>query len=165
MKTLKIIFNGTWTAIICAIIYGIAHDMVTAHVSLPYFTKGHYDYLHSPHAWQYALYWGIVATWWMGAFLGFIYGIICAIKDRNITIKQYFKRYSLVMVINFLIAMIALIIGWFAYPNFYPLIEIPHEETRAFIAAAWAHSASYIFAVILSTVLCCYTLFSLRVRI
>ncbi len=160
MKSFKIIFNALWVAIICAIIYGIAHDMVTAHISLPYFTKGHYDILQSDKAWHYALYWGVVSTWWMGAILGLIYGSICAVKDRHVTIKQYFKRYALIITINFMIAMIALVVGWLIYPNFYPLIELPLEQQRAFTAAIWAHSASYLFGVILTLILCGYTAFS-----
>ncbi len=51
MKTVKIIFNAVWVAILCAIVYGI----------------------------------------------------VCAVKDRDVSIKQYFKRYGLIMSASFII--------------------------------------------------------------
>ncbi|WP_395090968.1 hypothetical protein [Armatimonas sp.] len=51
--------------------YGIAHDQITARVCIEYFTIGHFSPTNI--SWTptvLGLYWGIVATWWVGLFGG-----------------------------------------------------------------------------------------------
>src|SRR5438045_1972073 len=58
--------------VVGAIVYGIMHDMVTAHLCLPYFTVFHPDLFHTVNPWLLALGWGVMATWWMGLFFGIL---------------------------------------------------------------------------------------------
>ena len=50
--------------------YGIVHDQITARICLEYFTIGHPPVFaaNSPTALGFG--WGVIATWWMGVFLG-----------------------------------------------------------------------------------------------
>jgi len=65
-KFLRIVIE----AILLSILYGIAHDMVTAHVWVEYFTVHHAKVVESTNPVVMALVWGVLATWWMGAFAG-----------------------------------------------------------------------------------------------
>lgn len=62
LEALKIIFFG----ILISIAYGIAHDMVTAHVYVEYFTVYHMTVVDSDSPVVMALVWGVIATWWVG---------------------------------------------------------------------------------------------------
>jgi hypothetical protein len=57
-------------AILLSIVYGIAHDMVTAHVWVEYFTVHHAKVVESTSPVVMALVWGVLATWWVGALAG-----------------------------------------------------------------------------------------------
>lgn len=66
VEALKII----GVCVLAAIGYGIAHDLVTAHACVEYFTVGHPDIFGTANPVLLALGWGVIATWWMGAGLG-----------------------------------------------------------------------------------------------
>ena len=54
-------------SVLAAVGYGIAHDSVTAHVCVEYFSVAHppiFGGTHSPIL--LALGWGVIATWWVG---------------------------------------------------------------------------------------------------
>jgi hypothetical protein len=53
-----------------AVVYGILHDQVTARVCLEYFTIGHPPVFATDSPTLLGLGWGIIATWWVGLFLG-----------------------------------------------------------------------------------------------
>ncbi|HUK48266.1 MAG TPA: hypothetical protein VLW06_11765 [Terriglobales bacterium] len=58
-----------------AITYGILHDQVTAHFCVEYFSIAHPIILPLTSPTLLALQWGILATWWVGAFLGLLLAI------------------------------------------------------------------------------------------
>lgn len=66
MEGLKIVLF----AILAAVIYGILHDQITAHVCVEYFTIGHPPLFATQSPFWLAIGWGIVATWWVGLPLG-----------------------------------------------------------------------------------------------
>src|SRR6516164_1800000 len=66
-------FLKVWLlCIFAAVLYGILHDQVTARVCVEYFTIGHPPVFNTTSPTLLALGWGVIATWWMGAFLGLI---------------------------------------------------------------------------------------------
>ena len=65
-----------------AIVYGIAHDLVTAHVCVEYFTIGHPRVIDSTAPVDLALTWGVLATWWVGLGLGLLLGLVCRVGRR-----------------------------------------------------------------------------------
>jgi hypothetical protein len=69
-------FVKIWAAtIVLACAYGIAHDQVTAHLCVEYFTVAHVRVFPTESATLLAMGWGIIATWWMGAALGVIIAV------------------------------------------------------------------------------------------
>lgn len=57
-------------SIAAALIYGIVHDQITVRICLEYFTIGHPPIFHTSSPTLLALGWGVLATWWVGLFLG-----------------------------------------------------------------------------------------------
>jgi hypothetical protein len=74
MESIKIIL----LCILSAVIYGILHDQITARVCVEYFTIGHPPIFHTDSPTLLGLGWGVIATWWVGAFLG----ILAAVAAR-----------------------------------------------------------------------------------
>jgi hypothetical protein len=58
METLKIV----GFAALAAIVYGIGHDQVTAHLCVEYFTIGHPPIFPTASPFLLALGWGVIAT-------------------------------------------------------------------------------------------------------
>jgi len=54
--------------IVAAICYGIIHDQITARICVEYFTIFHPPIFHTQSPTLLGIGWGIVATWWVGAF-------------------------------------------------------------------------------------------------
>ena len=74
MESVKIIL----LCIAAAVLYGIVHDQITARVCVEYFTIGHPPIFHTDSPTLLGLGWGVVATWWVGLFLG----ILAAVAAR-----------------------------------------------------------------------------------
>src|SRR5438552_16041804 len=66
MESLKIIL----LCILAAVVFGILHDLVTAHVCVEYFTIGHPPVFDTDSPTLLAFGWGVIATWWVGVLLG-----------------------------------------------------------------------------------------------
>ena len=64
MEALKIVA----LCIVAAIAYGIIHDQITARVCIEYFTVFHPPIFHTQSPTLLGIGWGIIATWWVGAF-------------------------------------------------------------------------------------------------
>ena len=71
MQSVKIVL----TCIGAAVVYGIVHDQFAAHICVEYFSVFHPRVFATQSPKLLALGWGIVATWWVGAFLGLILAI------------------------------------------------------------------------------------------
>src|SRR5262245_37898437 len=56
--------------VFAAIAYGIAHDQVTARVCVEYFTVGHPPIIPTDDPTLLGVWWGLIATWWVGMILG-----------------------------------------------------------------------------------------------
>jgi len=56
--------------ILAAIGYGVVHDQITVRVCLEYFTIAHPHLIESTSPTVLGLFWGVVATWWVGVLLG-----------------------------------------------------------------------------------------------
>ena len=78
MKSLSIVA----LAMAAAISYGIVHDQITARICLEYFTIGHPRLIASESPTVLALFWGVVATWWVGLPLGIALAVAARIGGR-----------------------------------------------------------------------------------
>jgi hypothetical protein len=68
IENLKIIL----LCVAAAIAYGVAHDQITARVCLEYFTVFHPPVFATQSPTALAFGWGVIATWWVGLFLGLL---------------------------------------------------------------------------------------------
>ena len=53
-----------------AIVYGLIHDQITAHLCVEYFSVAHPPVFPTRSPFLLALGWGVIATWWVGLPLG-----------------------------------------------------------------------------------------------
>ena len=151
LEALKI--NGF--SILCAVIYGILHDQVTAHVSVEYFTVAHPPVFPTVQPFWLAIGWGIIATWWVGLILGAFLALSArAGRWPKIGLKQLRRQIVLLMLISGALAMIAGVVGW-ALTNadviglFGPWADrIAPDRHAQFAFAAWAHSVSYLIGAV-----------------
>jgi len=65
-------FKIVVVCIAAAILYGIIHDQFTTRICVEYFTVFHPLIFGTKSPTLMAFGWGVVATWWMGAFLGIL---------------------------------------------------------------------------------------------
>lgn len=145
--------NAAKIVLLCmgaAMLYGIAHDLITAHVCVEYFTIGHPRIFATESPTLLALGWGVAATWWVGALLGLALAIAATRGPRSVR-----SAGSLVTPIAKLLAWmggVALIAGVAGYGlarvGAVILVEplaskVPPDRHVAFLADLWAHTASY----------------------
>jgi hypothetical protein len=137
-------------AIAAAVLYGIAHDQVTARVCVEYFTVAHPPVFRTQSPTLLGLGWGIIATWWVGALLGVPLACAC-----RIGVWPKLKASELLQPLGVLLICMAVASiaagtlgyslarsGWLRLTG--PLAgAIPSSRHSLFIADLWAHSAAY----------------------
>jgi hypothetical protein len=162
METLKIIV----LCIASAVMYGIVHDQVTARVCVEYFTIGHPPVFHTDSPTLLGLGWGIIATWWVGLFLG----ILAALVSRPGSWPKYradllFRPICGLVLIIGCASLVAGIAGYFlASAGRVWLIEpfasrVPESKHTAFLADFWAHSAAYGVGFLGGIAVCAWVLY------
>jgi hypothetical protein len=77
-ESLKIVL----TCVFAAVLYGIVHDQITARICIEYFTVFHPPVFVTNSPTLLAFGWGVIATWWMGAFLGVLLAIAARTGSR-----------------------------------------------------------------------------------
>ncbi len=146
MESLKIIAFAT----LAAILYGVLHDQVTAHLCVEYFTIGHPPVFATRSPFLLALGWGVIATWWVGLPLGIGLAVAARLgRARKLSLAELRRPILLLMAGCGALALFAGIagavsaamgwvwlIGWLAE-------AVTQEKHVAFLADLWAHSASY----------------------
>jgi hypothetical protein len=146
MEFLKIVF----ACIVAAVLYGIVHDQFTARICIEYFTVFHPPVFATESPTLLGLGWGIIATWWVGLFLGIVLALAARAGSRPklsaAALLSPIGKLLLVMaacavisgLTGFLLARHGLIAppGWVAST----LAAAAHPR---FMADWWAHNASY----------------------
>jgi hypothetical protein len=149
-------------AIGIAVVYGLLQDQVTARVCVEYFTIGHHDYWNVQDPTLLALEWGVIATWWVGFFLGIALTISARIGRRRprLTADDLLRPALLLLASTGCIALAAGVIGYFlALSGGVFLLKpletvVPHAKQVAFLADLWAHTAAYLAGFLGGIVLC-----------
>jgi hypothetical protein len=156
-------FKIAVTCIGAAVIYGIVHDQFTARICVEYFTIFHPPVFHTQSPTLLALGWGVIATWWVGAFFS-IPLILAARAGPRPVLRASELRSSIIFLLGFM-AVSAILFGITGYT----LARTGVLDTKwltfsasrmiryRFMADWWAHSASYASAFIGGTVLCVIT--------
>jgi hypothetical protein len=156
MEFLKIVVM----AILAAILYGIAHDQVTARVCLEYFTLFHPAVFHTQSPTLLAFGWGFIATWWVGVFLGICLAIACRVgSSPRLSASDELRPIAWLLVMMGVCALVSGVVGffWGQVPDDMKGLLAPNLERR-FLADWWAHSASYATGFLGGMVLCAMAL-------
>jgi hypothetical protein len=137
-------------SVVAAVVYGIVHDMVTAHVCVEYFSIAHPPIIKSGPPILYALVWGVAATWWVGLPLGILLAYVCRVGKYNKLPWQVLLHPLLIFLgIMFVLAMLAGIVGYVMSLNGHNFMS-PHLQEKIaaaryhrFAFDAFAHGTSY----------------------
>jgi hypothetical protein len=157
LESLKILI----LAIAAAILYGVIHDQFTARICIEYFTVFHPPVFRTQSPTLLALGWGVIATWWVGAFLGLLLILAARSGSRpKLRAVQLFRPIGKLLLIMAACAFFAGLSAFLLAKNG-PISEprwiapaltacsYPH-----FLADAWAHTASYASGFIGGIILC-----------
>ena len=151
LEALKIISFAT----LAAIIYGILHDQVTAHVSVEYFTIAHPPVFPTQSPFLLAIGWGIIATWWVGLPLGILLAVAARLgRNAKCGLGDLRRKIVLLMIVSGCTAMIAGVTGASLFAMHVMELTgewatvIPKSRWPYFAFALWAHSASYLVGVL-----------------
>ncbi len=139
-------------------LYGVAHDLVTAHTCIEYFSVAHPMVIESLHddPWACGIIWGILATWWLGLLVGLAAAVILAIRRQaEFSVVDFFKSLVRLLVLNAVVAIGAGGVGFFLgtqglvrLPEHlrYPLTgqKLSPSLTGPFFFDVFAHSSSYL---------------------
>lgn len=137
--------------ILAAVCYGILHDQITTRVCLEYFTIAHPRLIESTSPTVLGLFWGVAATWWVGALLGVPLAFAARAGSWPRLGWRDLRRSILILLLVMAgAAALAGITTWLSsrYGSSIDLAEltgdsIPPQMRARFLGARAAHLASY----------------------
>jgi hypothetical protein len=145
-EILKIIL----VSIFAAVSYGVLHDQITARVCVEYFTIGHPPVFDTQSPALLALGWGVIATWWAGAILGFPLALVAQLgRMPRLSARELSRPIGVLLIVMACSALVSGIAGYWAARSGHLFLrgslalEIPEARHAAFLADAAAHLASY----------------------
>jgi len=151
-------------SVVAAVCYGIAHDQVTARICVEYFSVFHPPVFPTASPTLLALGWGVIATWWLGAFLGVVLAISARFgARRRITARDLVRPVLRLLAV---MALSAILFGTTGYvlarrgliaPPRWVTERLDRGSYNAFMADWWAHNASYAAATLGGVLLCVIT--------
>jgi hypothetical protein len=154
-------FKIFFVCILSAIVYGIVHDQITARVCLEYFTVFHPPVFQTQSPTLLALGWGVLATWWVGAFLGFLLGIASrAGSYPKLSAGTLLKPIGKLLALMFGCSLSAGLLGFvltqrgIIVPPKWTANNLAAAVNPSFMADCWAHSASYVVGLMGGIALC-----------
>lgn len=140
--------------------YGVAHDQVTARVSIEYFTVGHTPIFPTEDPTLTALTWGIVATWYVGALAGLLFAFVARFGSApKLGVRDLLRPGGVLIacvawlvVLSGMAGYVAAELGHVSLGGRYT-IDVPADGHSRFIADAFAHRAAYVAGFVGSIVL------------
>lgn len=141
--------------IVAAVCYGIAHDEVTARVTVEYFTIGHPPIFGTDDPTLLGIGWGIIATWWVGMLLGIPLAFVARAGSRpRRSVGSLVRPVLNLLAVMAVCALVAGLLGWLlAATGVVYLVdpiagEVPAARQVPYLAALWAHTASYVVGLV-----------------
>lgn len=143
-----------------AVVYGVLHDLVTAHVQVEYFLPPwHPKIISSESPVALAFLWGVIATWWMGAIFGSVVAAASVMgRYPPLAWGWVVKRVAALLLMSLLLAygllftMLNFLVGRGSFD--------PKEQRLMCILVT--HNFSYFFTAIAALVLSIWILFKRR---
>ncbi|MGA3371587.1 MAG: hypothetical protein ABSC48_07485 [Terracidiphilus sp.] len=145
-----------FACILAAVLYGIAHDMITAHLCVEYFSVFHPPVFNTVSPTLLALGWGVIATWWAGGIIGAPLALVSRSGSHpKLTLSDLMRPIAILMSVMAACAVVAGVTGylWGPVPDDVAAV-LPVAKYRNFVADLWAHSVSYLIGFIGGIVLC-----------
>lgn len=143
-----------------AVFYGIIHDQITARLCIEYFTVAHPPIVISDSPTMQGLIWGVVATWWAGVLIGVPLAIVARSGEcEPWEEKRLRKPIAILLVIMAIGALLSGLTGYYLAQSGRVAMDagfadaVPTSQHVRFVAAAWAHNASYLIGFIGGAVL------------
>jgi len=157
LESLKIITFS----VLAACVYGIAHNVATAHICVEYFLPPMKPVIVLPtilpatNPFLLALVWGIVATWWAGLLFGIPLAIVCRFGSKpKLTAKNVVRPVLLLLLLLYVASMLLGIVGYIAGQMGWAWLLSPFAEAVAperhslFLFNLWSHNAAYLLGAI-----------------
>ncbi|HZU81839.1 MAG TPA: hypothetical protein VE987_02935 [Polyangiaceae bacterium] len=147
-------------AVAAAIVYGVAHDNVTARLCVEYFTVGHPRVIASESPTALALVWGVLATWWFGALLGALLAIAARAGRRpKWGPRAVVKPIAALLVAVATASFIGGCLGYRHarmrdYPDWLSRLSLGPDAQFWFVVDLWAHRAAYLAGLVFTIALC-----------
>jgi hypothetical protein len=134
-----------------AIVYGIIHDQITARLCVEYFSVAHPTIIATDSPTLLGLIWGVVATWWVGAALGFLLAQASQSEGPPPTpFRTIARRVVILLLVMAVCATAAGVTGYVLSTHSTITLSreylrtIPFLHRHGFIADSFAHLASYL---------------------
>lgn len=154
MKTLLKRNRGFWQivalCVVVSILYGLIHDQITARICIEYFTIYHPMIVKTYSPTLLGLFWGIVATFWVGLLLGIPLAWVAQQgSEAPYSARHFYRPLALLVTIMGLGAICAGYIGYQFAAKDSPLLlqmvpaNIPADKIQLFTVDLFAHNASY----------------------
>jgi len=148
-------------SIVAAILYGVIHDQITARVCVEYFTVFHPPVFVTQSPTLLAFGWGVIATWWVGAFLGVLLAIASRAGSRpKLSAMSLFTPIGKLLGVMAGCALFGGVLGFVlarhnvVSPPQWVSNSLPPAAHARFMADWWAHSTSYAVGCFGGIVLC-----------
>jgi hypothetical protein len=142
-------------AAIVAGVFGALHDQLSYTVSPEYFTKFKFRQfgmmnVDLPERVR-AAYVGLLASWWMGAFMGVLVGLAGFLhRDESVAVRTLVQSLILSVAVVLAASSVGLLYGYFRTQQINLLTYrewfIPRDVThlRSFLCAGYMHNAAYL---------------------
>jgi len=153
-----------------AIAYGIAHDLVTAHVAVQHFTVHHVRIVPSESPMVMALLWGVIATWWFGAGAGLLFALASQVGNQipRLSAKEVLRAEFRTLIGVWVGAMIVLIgiylFGVSVFPDSKKATALDWRGDIRLVAVAITHQFTYLANAVAALALTAWILVK-RVRL
>lgn len=145
MKAVRFLLSVTFYAVV----FGIALDLVTAHVAVEYFTVHHPHVVDSDSPVVMALVWGFGASWWFGLLAGSIVWWFRWRVRRPVDpalILGWIRRY----LVRMWLAMMAILAASYGLVGLVPQPKqgAGFEQDRRLVAVAVTHATEYVLGAL-----------------
>lgn len=151
-------------AVMASVIYGIAHDLVTAHICPEYFLPPyHPDLIGASTALPLALFWGVWATWWAGAIGGLFLAAVCRIgRWQPLEARRLVRPAAINLTLLWGLVMVLGLAIYYVGGIALKISEKATELDRRLVVVASMHMVSYSGSVIVVMILSVWALLKRR---